>query len=150
MVTNSLDVIIAKTHIDQLNGIPLIDIDYRLNKPFNRFLKRIFDIVGTISIWIFFAPMKRAFKEKIHYNSLSRVLSGTYSIVGNPIKNHDQNTINDSLVKPGLTGLMQINKNNNVSTSEIERYNLLYAKNYSLFLDFEILIKTIVNIFKNR
>jgi GT2 family glycosyltransferase/lipopolysaccharide/colanic/teichoic acid biosynthesis glycosyltransferase len=150
MVTNSLDVIIAKTHIDQLNGIPLIDIDYRLSKPFNRFIKRIFDIVGSITLWIFFAPMKRAFKEKIHYNSLSRVLSGTYSIVGNPIIFRDMDSLHDSVVKPGLTGLMQINKNSNVSTSEIERYNLLYAKNYSLVLDFEILIKTIVHIFKTR
>jgi O-antigen biosynthesis protein len=150
MVTNSLDVIIAKTHIDQLNGIPLIDIDYKLNKPLNRLTKRGFDISGAILIWIVFAPLKGAFKEKIHYNELIEVLSGKKSLVGNPYEYQSELSVNNSLIKQGLTSLLQINRKNNITSTEVEKYNLFYAKNYSLFLDIEILIKTVINILRNK
>jgi O-antigen biosynthesis protein len=147
MVTNSLDVIIAKTRIDQLDDLPLIEIDYRLNKPFNRFGKRLFDIAGAVFLWLFFLPLKKAFKEKIHYNSLGNVISGKFSLVGNPIDSTDEKIATELPFKPGLTGLLQISRSKQTSTADRERYSLLYAKNYSLFLDIEILTKTIVNIF---
>jgi lipopolysaccharide/colanic/teichoic acid biosynthesis glycosyltransferase len=47
-----------------------------------------------------------------------------------------------------LTGLVQINQREGLSQDEIERYMLYYAKNQSLVLDLEILLKSIIMLFK--
>lgn len=47
------------------------------------------------------------------------------------------------LGKKGLTGLVQINFYKNLSADEIEYFNYYYAKNQSITLDIEILLKTI-------
>jgi len=73
------------------------------------------------------------------------VLLGKLSIVGSPIievKNQQQSKGCLDL-KPGLTGLFQINKNNSLSMVDCERYNLYYLKNYSIILDIEIIIKAL-------
>jgi lipopolysaccharide/colanic/teichoic acid biosynthesis glycosyltransferase len=46
-------------------------------------------------------------------------------------------------VKPGITGLAQVNAAYDISAENKLKYDLLYIKNYSLFLDFKILLKTI-------
>ena len=73
------------------------------------------------------------------------MLSGKLSIVGSPIiEVNDQQHPKGCLdLKPGLTGLFQINKHNSLSIADCERYNLYYLKNYSLMLDIEIIIKAI-------
>jgi lipopolysaccharide/colanic/teichoic acid biosynthesis glycosyltransferase len=48
------------------------------------------------------------------------------------------------LGKPGLTGLIQLQRNRTLSEQEREQYNLYYAKNQSLALDVEILLKTLL------
>ncbi len=45
-------------------------------------------------------------------------------------------------VKPGITGLEQINRNRDISDKERVKYNVFYLKNYSLLLDIEILLKS--------
>jgi lipopolysaccharide/colanic/teichoic acid biosynthesis glycosyltransferase len=47
------------------------------------------------------------------------------------------------LGKAGLTGLAQIHENDGLTPEEVERYNLYYAKNQSLWLDVQILVKSI-------
>ena len=47
------------------------------------------------------------------------------------------------LGKPGLTGLVQLNYRDDLTPEEIEKYNLYYAKNQSILLDLEILLKSI-------
>jgi len=42
---------------------------------------------------------------------------------------------------PGLTGIVQINSREGMLPEEIERLKLYYAKNQSLGLDLEILLK---------
>ncbi len=154
MVPNSMEVIIGKTHIDQLNEIPLIDIDYKLHSPLNRFTKRLFDLAGSIILLVLFSPTKQAFKEKIHYNLLPFVLSGRYSLVGPPIDNTVSNgpidNIDIYIQKPGLTGLYQINRHEGISLEEIENYKIYYAKNYSVLLDIEIILKSIIFSNKNK
>ncbi len=149
MVPKSLEVIIGKTHIDHLDGIPLIDIEYKLNKTFNRVTKRVFDVLGAIILLILFFPLNRAFKEKFHYNLLPNVLSGKLSLVGSPLYLKGQLLKSDgNLVKPGLTGLLQTNSD--IPDADVEKYNLLYAKNYSPLLDIKILIKNLTKIIKNK
>ena len=46
-------------------------------------------------------------------------------------------------VKPGITGLAQINGRNNLTWDEKFNYDLLYVDKYSFFLDAKIIIRTL-------
>jgi lipopolysaccharide/colanic/teichoic acid biosynthesis glycosyltransferase len=75
-------------------------------------------------------------------------LTGKLSIIGSEIievNDHEQSKGRVEL-KPGLTGLYQINKKNAPADMDCERYNLFYLKNYSLLLDIEIIFKAIFKI----
>jgi undecaprenyl phosphate N,N'-diacetylbacillosamine 1-phosphate transferase len=52
------------------------------------------------------------------------------------------------LVKPGITGLAQVNGRNSITWEEKFRLDVYYAQNLSLILDIKILCKTIYKIFK--
>ena len=52
------------------------------------------------------------------------------------------------VVKPGLTGMWQVNGRSNLSWDETIRLDLRYVENWSLALDLQILWKTIAVIFK--
>jgi undecaprenyl-phosphate galactose phosphotransferase len=76
------------------------------------------------------------------------VFLGTMSFVGpRPYLPKEREDIGDYLdlilsVKPGITGLWQISGRNELEFSERLRFDYLYIKNWSLWLDFMILIKT--------
>ncbi|ELC8431197.1 sugar transferase [Clostridium perfringens] len=52
-------------------------------------------------------------------------------------------------VKPGITGLAQINGRNTVSWDERFKYDIYYVENYNLFLDIKILFLTFLKVFKS-
>jgi hypothetical protein len=149
------DLILSKASIDTLDDIPVLDIDYNVNKFLNRFAKRVFDIIFTIPLLIFVYPLiylkkfsgKKVgnFDEKILL--LPKVLSGKLSLVGRPLDSPDEKNY---LGKKGLTGIVQISDHENLSEEEIERLNIFYARNQSLALDIEILIRTFINLIKNK
>ncbi|MBF8436532.1 sugar transferase [Halanaerobiaceae bacterium Z-7014] len=51
-------------------------------------------------------------------------------------------------MRPGITGLAQINGRNALTWEEKFEYDIEYIDNYSLLLDFKIIIKTIIQVFK--
>lgn len=51
-------------------------------------------------------------------------------------------------VRPGITGLAQINGRNNISINDKINYDIFYVNNMSLFLDIKIFFMTIVAVFK--
>ena len=62
----------------------------------------------------------------------------------------DRNYMRRLNVMPGITGLLQINERN---TSDFERwykYDIEYIENWSLFLDFKIILKTPFSLFSGR
>jgi len=159
LVPNSMEVIIGKTHIDELDNIPLVDIDYNIQRIANRFLKRIVDISGSFILMLTvypFVPRKER-TEKMSANLfdnlhlLPQVLNGTLSLVGSSTREENSGKIQSLFLgKPGLTGLVQINYREDLTDEEIERYNLYYAKNQSVILDLEILMKSFVIALKKR
>lgn len=154
MVPNSLEVIIGKTHIDNLNDLPLIEIDYKLDLIIHQITKRVFDIVIASLMFFLFFPFNRAIKQKFYYNLLPEVISGRYSLVGSPLE-HSSNSENiknneTTLLKPGLTGLAQLETNSFSSPNDVDKYSIYYLKNYSVLLDIEIIIKWIFNSFRNK
>lgn len=51
-------------------------------------------------------------------------------------------------VKPGITGLAQVNGRNTLDWDEKFRFDVLYVDSQSLWLDFKILLKTIGQVFR--
>jgi len=76
------------------------------------------------------------------------VLLGKLSLVGSEIiaANHHQPPAPIFNLKPGLTGLSQINRIGPSRNDYRASYDLYYLKNYTLVLDLEIIIKTILKI----
>jgi len=63
---------------------------------------------------------------------------------GQGLQRHDKAEPELYLGKPGLTGLVQLQGDRGLSKEELEQYNLYYAKNQSIALDLEILLKTLL------
>ena len=53
-------------------------------------------------------------------------------------------------VKPGITGLAQVNGRNNLDWGKRFEYDLYYVENLSLLLDIKILLKTMFNYFSSK
>ena len=53
-------------------------------------------------------------------------------------------------MRPGITGLAQVNGRNTLNWEDKFEYDLEYINNYSLLLDFIILYKTIFKVFKQE
>ncbi len=51
-------------------------------------------------------------------------------------------------VLPGMTGLLQINDRNTDDFDTWFKYDLQYIENWSLYLDLQIILKTIPSMFK--
>lgn len=153
LVPNNLEVIIGKPSIDQLDQIPFIEIDYNIANPGNRFIKRVFDITFSLFFLISIAPFVyfiRLFSRKsligIHdvISQLHSVLTGGKSVVGYSTESKKKFFRG----KPGITGLIQIQNEGALTPEEREQYDLYYAKNQSLMLDLEIIVKSIQQRFR--
>ena len=82
------------------------------------------------------------------------VLKGDMSFIGPrpllieylPLYNNIQKKRHD--VKPGITGLAQVNGRNSISWEQKFEYDILYVENQSFFLDMKILWLTFVKVLK--
>ena len=112
-------------------------------KRINKYKKRLLDIFLSI-IFIFFSPIlilivkyfKRIFKNSF------KVLIGRYSWIGY----HDTppvNTENLPTLKKGIITPIDAIDRKNLTIDEIERANMIYAKDYKIFNDLTILLKAI-------
>jgi hypothetical protein len=182
LVPNSLEAIIGKTRIDELDALPLVEIEQNIYKPTNRFGKRLFDILvsGVLLVLAFpFVKLWRAVvgprldppKARLAVGGsasgreqsrlaefillLPLVFLGRISLVGRPLSEDDLHLrsspltgdghLSESYLGPkGLTGIVQINLRDDLQQDEIERYKLYYAKNQSLMLDIEIILKSLL------
>jgi hypothetical protein len=168
LVPNSLEAIIGKTRIDQLDNIPLVEIEYNIRKSANRVVKRMFDLLCSAVLlcvaypWVYAARMMRGNAHPSvvagRIELLPQVFLGKLSFVGRPLSDSDATPSRTSssvgefhasyLGPKGLTGLVQINRREDLDQEEIERYKLYYAKNQSLGLDLEIITKSLQLLFR--
>jgi lipopolysaccharide/colanic/teichoic acid biosynthesis glycosyltransferase len=151
LVPTTMEVIVGKASVDSLDDLPLVQITYNIDKPSHVFTKRIFDIILSGLLLITVYPIFRlsSAKERTESNGflagLSHVFGGRMSLVG-PLLS-DQRVEKPTseflfLGKPGLCGLVQLQQDGTLSEDEINQYYLYYARNQSVLLDLEILIKT--------
>lgn len=87
---------------------------------------------------------------------LFNILAGQMSLVGPRMITPDEAPkygrmrMNLLTVKPGLTGLWQIKGRSEVSYDERVRLDMYYIRNYSIWLDLQILLQTIPAVLKGR
>jgi len=161
ILTSDTDIILGKSALDKIDEIYLMQIEYNINKKFNILVKRLFDfatgLLCLLTVYPIVFMLLKIFKVKEdRLKFLKKILlipavvRGRYSIVGRAT--WDTSSYGKQhLGKNGLTGLVQINYYRNLTPDELEYYNFYYAKNQSLTLDIEIILKTIsLYLFKNN
>ena len=158
LVPNSLEVIIGKTRFDQLDEIPFIEIQYNIDRMINRLTKRLVDVGVSLVLLILCGPFVYLTRLISHAQpsafssvilSMPHVLRGSMSLIGRPAAHSDAHPDQAQhgiyLGKRGITGIVQIHSDRPINSEEREQYELYYAKNQSLMLDFEIFLKAIAN-----
>jgi GT2 family glycosyltransferase/lipopolysaccharide/colanic/teichoic acid biosynthesis glycosyltransferase len=151
LVPSTMEVIIGKGSIDSLNEVPLIQISYNIEQPLHRLTKRLFDlgISGLLLITVY--PILEAIRRPGNsprtslLRELPAVFKGSMSLVG-PLRSEGGSSEGDLYIgKPGLTGMVQLQGLRKLAPEEIDQLNLYYARNQSVMLDVEILLKTWLN-----
>lgn len=165
LIPDSMDFILGKSNVEYLESIPFVEVDFGYAKKANVIIKRGVDICVSMPAVIFLLLVtfpahlfSKAKKEKISgmvfysdvlankWKNWARcfmyVLSGRLSLVGTPIEG---TSIKYENYKPGLTGLLQVNSARLQTVDEKENYELYYLQNYSVWMDIDIMMKTIFN-----
>jgi lipopolysaccharide/colanic/teichoic acid biosynthesis glycosyltransferase len=155
IIPSGKDLILSKLHT-KIDSINFIEIEYNINNKLNIFLKRTFDIFLSLIMLILVYPFVVIYYKllrkdiSIHVSKLlllPLVFTGKLSFVGIPVW-YDKNK--ENLGKKGLTGIVQLKYEENIPEEELDNYIIYYAKNQSLTLDFEILLKTLFSFINYR
>ncbi len=173
LVPGHLEFMVGKSTIDRLDtDVPLVDIEYAYGRPFNKIIKRGFDLALSFFLLLVMSPViipalpfiiKKSEKRTLYLGNnksqkitciksggwlslilkLWNVFIGKLSFVGAPLAFHPRDA---SLFeyKPGITGLVQLNAHRQKSGSTREHYELHYLKNQSFFMDMEILLRSLL------
>ena len=166
LIPESMDFILGKSNVEYLESIPLVEVELEFSKPINQFFKRVMDIMIAlpvylcllIVIWPSLISRKHKFisLEGIKLYSeidkhlwknrlllLGYIIIGKLSFVGTPIL-HTTSSSNNT-IKRGITGIIQISQNKVEKEEDKESFILYYLQNYSLWMDIDILLKTLFN-----
>jgi lipopolysaccharide/colanic/teichoic acid biosynthesis glycosyltransferase len=149
LVPGTMEVIVGKASVDQLQDLPLVEIRYNITRPLHRSAKRVADVIGSSLLLTLVSPMFHirqwfaGLPVPSFFEGLEDVLRGEKSLVGPPATEQTlkfKEQLGVDLGKPGLTGLAQLQSQ--LTPDEEEQFVLFYARNQSFVLDLEILLKT--------
>lgn len=151
IVPRSMEFIVGKAGIDQLTTVPLVDVEYNLLRLSNRVAKRTVDVagalVGLIALTPFVVFTARSTSNECSLRRIVRhlpaVLAGRLSLVGYPMTG-DVPVSGMYAGKPGLTGLVQLRSLDALQQEEVNKLTVQYLRNHSVFLDFEILLRSML------
>ncbi|HVO74184.1 MAG TPA: sugar transferase, partial [Ignavibacteriaceae bacterium] len=145
LIDTNLNFIVGKTSVTMMDDMPIIDITNNISRPLFRFIKAVFDYSAGLFVLFFIYPFiylivkltnkRNNFRDFIL--NVPLIFSGKASFVG-----PDENSARDNLYlgKRGLTGFWFIE---NMEGGDRKKLDLYYAKNQNIWLDMEILGKTI-------
>ncbi|RPI71050.1 MAG: glycosyl transferase, partial [Ignavibacteriales bacterium] len=152
LIGNNLDFLVGKTSVSILEDIPLIQINYNISNPLLKFIKLIFDYTLSLLVLFFIYPLiyflAKVSNKKTDFRKfileVPRILSGEMSFVGPQSVN-----VNDRLYlgRKGLTGLWYTE---DAEDTDHEKLDIFYAKNQNVWLDLEILGKTLNKMWGTR
>jgi len=171
MVPREKDIILGKTHIEDIGGISFVNIEYNLFYRLHRISKRLFDIIISFLILLLLSPVITIYFilgktirmsfwgennskiDTIIFNSKNKlvrdiplfinVFSGDISIVGSSMIEFTKKNP-EILCQPGITGLERI-RNVRLDPDIRKAVEHYYIQNQNLKLDLEIIIKTLLN-----
>lgn len=165
LIPESMEYILGKSNVEYLESIPLVKVEFEYSKASNIFIKRSLDLLIAVPMFLLFLiPVsfmlvfgnsdKKQIKEfRFYTNGIGRkwrnrwlvfyyILVGKMSLVGAPIS---ITKASDQEYKVGLTGLVQINKNKIEDIETRDSFELYYLQNYTIWMDIDILAKSILN-----
>ena len=152
IVGNSLDFLVGKTSISFLDDLSLFEIQYNISDPLHKTIKVVCDYVLALLVLFFIYPFiylaSKLGKKKSEFKNfilcVPLIFSGKVSFVG-PRKESNSNNL--YLGKKGITGYWYIE---NSEGGNSEKLDILYAKNQNIWLDLEILGKTLNKMWSKR
>jgi O-antigen biosynthesis protein len=144
-----LDYLVGKSSITMLDDIALLKVQYNISDFSYKIIKQIFDFVLSIILILLclypliyliskFTSKKSDVKKFIL--DLPKVLIGEKSFVGPCVSSYYGELY---VGKIGLTGLWSVENLSRDDEEEMKSLDLFYAKNQSIWLDLEILGRTI-------
>ena len=145
IVGSDMNFIVGKSSVSMLDNIPLVEVSYNIASTSVRTLKIMFDyclsVLVLFSLYPFIYLITKLSKKQTDFRklvlSVPSVLSGKKSFVG-PKKQALSGNVD--LGKEGLTGLWYIDDG---TFSDSDKLDFYYAKNQNIWLDLEILGKTL-------
>ena len=149
---NDMDYVVGKSSITLLDDIPLLKIQYNISKTVIKVTKSIFDFILSLPILILLFPwvvlISLVKKRKSNFVkfivNVPLVFIGRMSFVGPRNLNSDSELY---LGKCGLTGLWFTEEVDENDIKEINKLDIYYAKNANIWMDMEILGKTLAKMF---
>jgi GT2 family glycosyltransferase len=152
IVGTEMDFVVGKTSISMLDDIPLVEVNYNITSPSVKIIKTLFDygfgILVLFLVYPFIYFSSKLSRKKTEFQkivlSVPFVFSGRMSFVGPKESNEEQKKIYG---KPGITGLWFVEE---CEESEIEKLDFYYAKNQNIWLDLEILGRTISKLWSKK
>lgn len=138
---DSLEFLVGKSSVNLLTDLPVVEISYKIAEPVNRILKRTLDVLVSFVLFPIFPIFLLFWKERDRgfanlVKSVPDIFIGKLSLVG-PEEVAESNDL--FLGKKGITGLWYIEEG-----VDKERINIFYAKNQTIWLDLEIIGKSIL------
>ncbi len=152
IIGNNLDFLVGKTSVSFLDDLSLFEIQYNISNPLHKTLKVIFDYMMAFLVLFFIYPFiyltSKLSKKKSDFRNfilnVPLIFSGKLSFVG---PQSESNLNNLYLGKKGITGYWFIE---NSEGGNSEKLDILYAKNQNIWLDVEILGKTLNKMWSKR
>ncbi len=137
--------IIGSNSINTSSDIYFVEIN-AINKDSNKRFKRLFDFVLSLILLVLYPLSFLLYKRSLGaLKNLFLILFGVKTFVGfDSLKSIQLPIIKASVVHPSD---IAYDKNNN---EEIEKLNLIYARNYKVSLDISILSKSIRNLGRKK
>ena len=145
IVGSDRNFVVGKSSVSMLDDIPLVEVNYNMSNPTVQTIKLMFDYILALTVLFSIYPFiyfttKLSSKEtdfRKFVLSVPSVISGKNSFVG-PKK--PLTFENEVLGKAGLTGLWYIDEGTFTDSQNLDFY---YVKNQNIWLDLEILGKTL-------
>jgi len=152
LIDTNLDFIVGKTSVSMMDDMPIIEITHNISRPLFRFIKAVFDYSLAAFALFFIYPfiyfIVKLTKKRNEFRdfilNIPLIFTGKVSFVG-----PGENSTMDNLYvgKKGLTGFWYIE---NMEGGDKRKLDLYYAKNQNIWLDMEILGKTINKMWSKR
>ncbi|MDI6402550.1 sugar transferase, partial [Balneolaceae bacterium ANBcel3] len=174
IVADSMDYMVGKTHVEYLEDLPVMEVDLPFYTIWNRTLKRLLDIGISVVFMMFLLPFflipvllnyTRREQFRVIYSDHSKadiflflpysghkwknrlllywyVFRGKISLVGAPLIGNKKPHF--AHLKPGITGPGQLSETRLHHDEERANHELYYLQNYSIWMDLDLLLKTLL------